>query len=76
MLDIAAGIIEEADIFMVVGTSLQVYPAAGLVHYAMRAQQKFIVDPEANSLLSKPGWITIDAGAGEGLQRIDTDFLH
>ena len=76
MLEIAASIIEEADLFIVVGTSLQVYPAAGLIHYAMQAQQKFIVDPEANSLLSKPGWITINSGAGEGLQRIDTDFLH
>jgi len=75
MLDKAASIIEEADTFIVVGTSLQVYPAAGLVDFAKRAQQKFIVDPEANSLLSKPGWITINSGAGEGLQRIDADFL-
>ncbi len=75
MMEIAAGIIEESDIFIVVGTSLQVYPAAGLVDFAMRAQQKFIVDPEANSLLSKPGWISINSGAGEGLQRIDADFL-
>ena len=76
MLETAASIIEEADLFIVVGTSLQVYPAAGLIHYAMQAQQKFIVDPEANSLLSKPGWTTINSGAGEGLQRIDADFLH
>jgi NAD-dependent deacetylase len=75
MLDTAASIIEEADTFIVVGTSLQVYPAAGLVDFAKRAQQKFIVDPDANSLLSKPGWITISSGAGEGLKRIDADFL-
>jgi NAD-dependent deacetylase len=76
MLQVAAEIIEQADIFIVVGTSLQVYPAAGLIHHAMHAKQKFIVDPEADSLISKSGWITINAGAGEGLQRIDSDFLR
>jgi NAD-dependent deacetylase len=30
---------------MVVGTSLQVYPAAGLVEEAYRAQRKFLIDP-------------------------------
>jgi NAD-dependent deacetylase len=76
MLQVAADIIEEADIFIVVGTSLQVYPAAGLIHHAYKAQQKFIVDPDADNLISTPGWKTINAGAGEGLIRIDDDLLQ
>jgi len=76
MLSTAAEIIEDADIFIVVGTSLQVYPAAGLIHHAAKARQKFVVDPEADNLISKAGWTTINAGAGEGLQRIDSEILR
>ena len=32
-MDHAAKIASEADIFIVIGTSMQVYPAAGLIHY-------------------------------------------
>ena len=76
MLEIAANKISEADIFLVVGTSLQVYPAAGLVHYALQATQKFIVDPQANALLKMDDWRTISMGAGEGLRLADAELLR
>jgi NAD-dependent deacetylase len=44
MIETAAGIASEADIFVVIGTSLVVYPAAGLINYASRTIPKFIVD--------------------------------
>jgi len=44
MIDTAIDIVSRADIFAVVGTSLVVYPAAGLVNYAPRGIPKFIVD--------------------------------
>lgn len=37
---------EKADIFLVVGTSLQVYPAAGLVHYAPQNAPIYVIDPK------------------------------
>ena len=37
--------IKQADIFVVIGTSLVVYPAAGLVNYAHREIPKFLIDP-------------------------------
>ena len=40
----ASRLVNSADIFVVVGTSLLVYPAAGLIHYADSRIQKFIVD--------------------------------
>lgn len=40
----AVKIIEKADIIVIVGTSLQVYPAAGLIDYADKAQHFFYVD--------------------------------
>jgi NAD-dependent deacetylase len=36
---------QQADIFLVVGTSLQVYPAAGLTQYAPYGASKFLIDP-------------------------------
>jgi len=44
MIDIAARIAATADTFIVIGTSLAVYPAAGLINYAPRAIPKFIID--------------------------------
>jgi NAD-dependent deacetylase len=45
MIEPAMEISAEADIFVVVGTSLQVYPAAGLINYVKKTTPKFIVDP-------------------------------
>jgi NAD-dependent deacetylase len=47
MLDQAAEIVEQAEIVVIVGTSLNVYPAASLIHYAPSQAQIYIVDPEA-----------------------------
>lgn len=44
MIERAAAVASDADIFAVIGTSLVVYPAAGLIHYAPRHIPKFIVD--------------------------------
>jgi NAD-dependent deacetylase len=38
-------IAQQADIFLVIGTSLQVYPAAGLTHYAPFEAKKYLIDP-------------------------------
>ncbi len=40
----AADIAAEADIFMIVGTSLQVYPAASLIHYVRPSVQSIVID--------------------------------
>lgn len=45
MMDTAARIAAKADIFLVVGTSLVVYPAAGLVDFVRPEVPKFVVDP-------------------------------
>ena len=76
MLERAAAIIEEADIFLVVGTSLQVYPAAGLTQYAFRAKQKFIIDPNAHNLTTKPDWMIVSQGAVSGLSSIEAELLR
>jgi NAD-dependent deacetylase len=45
LLEPAAELVTQADIVMIVGTSMQVYPAAGLVGYAMPGIPLFYVDP-------------------------------
>lgn len=44
MLEKAIEVVEVADIFVIVGTSLQVYPAANLINYAPKNCPKFIID--------------------------------
>lgn len=43
----AGAIVRSADILVVIGTSLQVYPAAGLLHHARHDIPKYLIDPKA-----------------------------
>ncbi|MFN8143139.1 MAG: NAD-dependent deacylase [Bacteroidia bacterium] len=65
MLSVAAEVVSEADVFIVIGTSLAVYPAAGLVHYAPYDSLKFLVDPSES--VSLKGVEIIRKKAGEGV---------
>ncbi len=46
MIEPAAVICQSADIFMIIGTSLQVYPAAGLIDYAPANIPLYLVDKQ------------------------------
>ncbi len=48
MLEVAAQLVSIADAVLIVGTSMQVYPAAGLVGYAPRHSEIYYVDPNPN----------------------------
>lgn len=50
MMPKAIAVLEDADCFAVIGTSLQVYPAAGLLYEARAQIPKFLVDPNAVSV--------------------------
>ena len=67
MYEIAIQIIAEADILIVVGTSLQVYPAAGLIHYAMNADTRYLIDPNAEELSVPSSFRVIASNAVEGM---------
>jgi len=45
MIEEAAAICRQADIFILTGTSLAVYPAAGLINYVPNRVKKYIIDP-------------------------------
>lgn len=48
MIEKATAIVALADILVIVGTSLEVYPAAGLRHYARPESQQYYIDPAPN----------------------------
>ena len=58
-LEDAIPLIESADVFVVIGTSLQVYPAAGLIHYAKQSATKVIIDPNLDSFTVPSDFIKI-----------------
>jgi NAD-dependent deacetylase len=63
----AAKLVEQADILIIIGTSLQVYPAAGLIHYAFAGAPKYYIDPKAVSVPFIPNLEVIRKPAGEGV---------
>jgi NAD-dependent deacetylase len=71
----AARIARRADIFLIVGTSLAVYPAAGLVDYAPWDKPKFIVDRKVppNSIY---GLTAIEKPATEGMDELLSILLE
>lgn len=48
LLETAAQITQQADILIIIGTSMQVYPAASLIHYVSRRTPIHFVDPRPN----------------------------
>jgi len=67
MIGVAAQVASMADIFVVVGTSLAVYPAAGLVNYAPRHIPKFIVDKRVPGTSGVSNITAIEKTATEGM---------
>jgi len=70
MIEPAALITQRADIVVVVGTSLQVYPAAGLIQYASRNSEKYIIDPYIPDISGINNIKKIEKGASEGLDEL------
>lgn len=68
MIELAAEISSMADIFVVIGTSLAVYPAAGLLHYAPAHIPKFIIDKNIPHTRSINHLTAIEATASTGVQ--------
>jgi len=64
-MDEAVPMVESADILVVIGTSLNVYPAAGLVNYAKRGIPIYVIDPERPSVyIRNVNYIQEKAGKG------------
>lgn len=60
----------DADIFVIIGTSLNVYPAAGLVLYVKPGTPIYIIDPNPVSISSYLNATHIQKGASEGMEEL------
>lgn len=68
LMEEALRITSAADLFAVVGTSLQVYPAASLVHEVSRGVPMYVVDPVVPEIADSSRITPIRAVASEGLE--------
>jgi NAD-dependent deacetylase len=71
----AARICEEADLCIIIGTSLQVYPAASLVHHVFQGAPKYYIDPKAVSVPYVHNLEIIQKTAGEGVTELVEKLL-
>jgi NAD-dependent deacetylase len=76
MIEKAIPVVRNADIFVVVGTSLVVYPAAGLVNYASHTIPKFIVDKKIPYTSSVQHLVTIEKTATDGVKELQSLLLR
>jgi len=66
---------EQADIFVVVGTSLAVYPAAGLIEYVAHDTPKYLIDPTSGDSLRIPNLEIRKEKAAAGLPRLVDELI-
>jgi NAD-dependent deacetylase len=75
MIETAAEVCTTADLFILVGSSLAVYPAAGLINYVPRNVPKYIVDPKIPYLPSDH-FIKIEEKASIGVVKLINELLN
>lgn len=74
-LEEAINIVQKADILIIIGTSLQVYPAAGLMHYAKENIPIYYIDPNPAAIENLPKNIKIIATTGsKGMQIVQKEL--
>ena len=62
--------VEKADIFVIIGTSMNVYPAAGLLQYVPRNAEVYLIDPKPVDTHSSRFIHVIQKGASEGVAEL------
>jgi NAD-dependent deacetylase len=76
MIEHAIPVMQSADIFILVGTSLVVYPAAGLVDYVQHHVAKYIVDRKIPPVSRYSNIIAIEKNATEGMAELKRILLE
>jgi NAD-dependent deacetylase len=74
-MEVAARHASQADVFLIVGTSMAVYPAAGLIHYVRHHVMKYVVDPKLPDISSVPFLKMIEDKASTGMEKVKTELL-
>jgi len=74
MIETAAKICSKAEIFILVGSSLAVYPAAGLINYVPQSVPKYIIDPKIPEI-NRQGFIKIEEKATVGVLKLVSELM-
>jgi NAD-dependent deacetylase len=75
-LEEALLLVQEADFLVIIGTSMQVYPAAGLVHYCPEQCKIFYIDPKPASIQNlKISIEVIPMSATNGVKKLKEKLL-
>ena len=75
MIEKAAVICASAELFILTGTSLAVYPAAGLIHYVRSNVKKYIIDPKIPDVSRLTNVVKIQAKASIGVPELVGDLI-
>ncbi len=74
-IEIAEETTSEADILIIIGTSLVVYPAAGLINYFPSANKKYLIDPYASDYQNTQNLLVVRKKAGDGVPKLVKNLL-
>lgn len=74
-MDEAVKATRQADIFIVIGTSLNVYPAAGLLDFVSDDVAKYIIDPNMPAVNARPNLHLIPKKGTEGMSELSKQLL-
>jgi NAD-dependent deacetylase len=74
-MEIAYEVASKADVFIVVGSSLTVYPAAGLVNFVSNNSKKYLIDPSDINIQDVENLIIYKEKASSGMEKLASEFL-
>jgi len=69
-IETAVNYVEKADIFVIIGTSMNVYPAASLLYYVPSNADVYLIDPKDVNINTRRPITHIKKGAGEGMKEL------
>ena len=75
LIEKAVDEVMEADVFVIIGTSLNVYPAAGLLHYVRPGVPVYLIDPKEVAVPENRKVHVIRKGASEGMEELKKMLL-
>jgi NAD-dependent deacetylase len=76
MMEPAINLVQDADILIVAGTSLVVYPAAGLLDFAIHEIPIFIVDPKIPDVNRQKNMYFYEEAASTGLKKVQETLIN
>jgi NAD-dependent deacetylase len=76
MIETAARICSSADVFILIGTSLAVYPAAGLIDYVPDDAPKYIIDLKIPPVSSASSFIRLEDKASSAVPKLVTELMN